>query len=69
MEVTFYPGKERVRITQTAEGLDPENYLNVKTNIQGQVPYIPANFTAHMAPYKELYHYSDSGMCNQCSHL
>ncbi|XP_064148544.1 nidogen-2 isoform X1 [Loxodonta africana] len=60
MEVTFYPGEEKVHITQTAEGLDPENYLSVKTNIQGQVPYIPANFTAHIAPYKELYHYSDS---------
>ncbi|XP_017514198.3 nidogen-2 [Manis javanica] len=60
MEVTFYPGEETVRITQTAEGLDPENYLSIKTNIQGQVPYIPANFTAQVAPYKELYHYSDS---------
>uniref|UniRef100_A0A7N9I9S0 Nidogen-2 n=1 Tax=Macaca fascicularis TaxID=9541 RepID=A0A7N9I9S0_MACFA len=60
MEVTFYPGEERVHITQTAEGLDPENYLSIKTNIQGQVPYIPANFTAHISPYKELYHYSDS---------
>ena len=67
MEVTFYPGEERVRITQTAEGLDPENYLSIQTNIQGQVPYIPANFTAHIAPYKELYHYSDSGTCNQFS--
>ncbi|KAK2509047.1 hypothetical protein MC885_019665 [Smutsia gigantea] len=36
MEITFYPGEERVRITQTAEGLDPENYLSIKTNIQGQ---------------------------------
>lgn len=69
MEVTFYPGKERVRITQVAEGLDPEDYLIIKTNIQGQVPYIPAGFTAHMAPYKELYHYSDSGMRNRSSHL
>lgn len=65
MEVIFYPGEERVHITQTAEGLDPENYLSIKTNIQGQVPYIAANFTAHLAPYKELYHYSESGMCNR----
>ena len=64
MEITFYPGEERVQITQTAEGLDPENYLSIKTNIQGQVPYIPANFTAHIAPYKEVYHYLDSGMCS-----
>ncbi|ERE87115.1 nidogen-2-like protein [Cricetulus griseus] len=62
VEVTFYPGEERVRITQTAEGLDPENYLSIKTNIEGQVPFIPANFTAHIAPYKELYHYGDSGI-------
>ncbi|KAG5206599.1 hypothetical protein MJG53_008371 [Ovis ammon polii x Ovis aries] len=62
VEVTFYPGEERVRITQTAEGLDPENYLSIKTNIQGQVPYIPANFSAHMAPYKELYHHADSAV-------
>nr|XP_012613459.1 nidogen-2 isoform X2 [Microcebus murinus] len=67
MEVTFYPGEERVHITQTAEGLDPENYLSIKTNIQGQVPYIPANFTAHVSPYKELYHYSDSAVTSTSS--
>uniref|UniRef100_A0A452UFN5 Nidogen 2 n=1 Tax=Ursus maritimus TaxID=29073 RepID=A0A452UFN5_URSMA len=67
MEVTFYPGEERVRITQTAEGLDPENYLSIKTNIQGQVPYIPANFTVHVAPYKEIYHYSDSAVTSTSS--
>ncbi|XP_023579486.1 nidogen-2 isoform X1 [Octodon degus] len=61
-EVTFYPGEERVWITQTGEGLDPENYLIVKTNIQGQVPSIPANFVVHLPPYKELYHYSDSAV-------
>ncbi|XP_013010112.1 nidogen-2 [Cavia porcellus] len=61
-EVTFYPGEERVWITQTAEGLDSENYLIMKTNIQGQVPAIPANFMAHIPPYKELYHYSDSAV-------
>ncbi|XP_037359235.1 nidogen-2 isoform X1 [Talpa occidentalis] len=60
MEIIFYPGEEKVQITQKAEGLDPETYLSIKTNIQGQVPYIPANFTAQIAPYKELYHYSDS---------
>lgn len=63
VEVTFYPGEERVHITQTAEGLDPENYLSIKTNIEGQVPFIPANFTALIAPYRELYHHGDSGMC------
>ncbi|XP_077765416.1 nidogen-2 isoform X1 [Canis aureus] len=67
MEITFYPGEERVQITQTAEGLDPENYLSIKTNIQGQVPYIPANFTAHIAPYKEVYHYLDSAVTSTSS--
>ncbi|XP_039112047.1 nidogen-2 isoform X1 [Hyaena hyaena] len=67
MEVIFYPGEERVHITQTAEGLDPENYLSIKTNVQGQVPYIPANFTAHLAPYKELYHYSESAVTSTSS--
>ncbi|KAG8517726.1 Nidogen-2 [Galemys pyrenaicus] len=67
MEVTFYPGEEKVRVTQTAEGLDPENYLSVKTNIQGQVPYIPPNFTVQIAPYKELYHYSDSAVTSTSS--
>ncbi|XP_019581253.2 nidogen-2 isoform X1 [Rhinolophus sinicus] len=67
MEVTFYPGEEKVRITQTAEELDAENYLNIKTNIQGQVPHIPASFTAHIAPYKELYHYSDSAVTSTSS--
>ncbi|KAH0520035.1 Nidogen-2 [Microtus ochrogaster] len=60
VEVTFYPGEERVRITQTAEGLDPENYLSVKTNIEGQVPFILANSTVLIAPYKELYHHGDA---------
>ncbi|XP_060238022.1 nidogen-2 isoform X2 [Meriones unguiculatus] len=67
MEVTFYPGEERVRITQTAEGLDPENYLSIKTNIEGQLPFIPADFTAHIAPYKELYHHRDSVVTSSSS--
>nr|XP_051678803.1 nidogen-2 isoform X1 [Oryctolagus cuniculus] len=66
-EVTFYPGEERLRITQTAEGLDPENYLSMKTSIQGQVPYVPANSTAHLAPYKEIYHHSDSAVTSTSS--
>ncbi|CAO2590537.1 Nid2 [Lemmus lemmus] len=67
VEVTFYPGEERVRITQTAEGLDPENYLSIKTNIEGQVPFIPANFTALIAPYRELYHHGDSAVTSSSS--
>ncbi|KAL1780690.1 nidogen-2 [Sigmodon hispidus] len=66
-EVTFFPGEERVRITQTAEGLDPENYLNVKVYIEGQVPFILSNFTVHIAPYKELYHHRDSAVTSSSS--
>uniref|UniRef100_A0A7M4F0X5 Nidogen 2 n=1 Tax=Crocodylus porosus TaxID=8502 RepID=A0A7M4F0X5_CROPO len=62
LEVTFYPGEETVHITQTAEGLGLENYLSLRTHIQGRVPYIPENFTVHIAPYKELYHYSSSAV-------
>ncbi|KAF5925874.1 hypothetical protein HPG69_002325 [Diceros bicornis minor] len=67
MEVTFHPGGETLRVTQTAEGLDPENYLSIKTDIRGQVPAIPANVTAHVAPYKELYHHSDSAVTSTSS--
>ncbi|XP_060030952.1 nidogen-2 isoform X2 [Erinaceus europaeus] len=62
MEVTFYPGQETVRIIQTAEGLDSENYLSTRVNIQGRVPYISPDFTIQISPYKEIYHYSDSAV-------
>ncbi|XP_076982872.1 nidogen-2 [Tamandua tetradactyla] len=67
MEVVFHPGEERVRVTQTAEALDSENYLSIKTDIRGEVPYVPENFTARIAPYKELYHYSDSAVTSTSS--
>ncbi|XP_005996047.1 nidogen-2 [Latimeria chalumnae] len=59
-EVTFYPGNERLHITQTADGLDTQNYLNVKTDLQGQLPQIPQDATVQLEPYKELYYYSNS---------
>ncbi|NXC72906.1 NID2 protein, partial [Anhinga anhinga] len=62
LEVTFYPGEETVHVTQTAEGLGPDNYLSLKTHIQGQVPFLPENVTVHIAPYKEFYHYSSSAV-------
>ncbi|NXW60451.1 NID2 protein, partial [Eurystomus gularis] len=62
LEVTFYPGQETVYVTQTAEGLGPDNYLSLRTHIQGQVPILPENTTVHIAPYKELYHYSSSAV-------
>ncbi|XP_074960432.1 nidogen-2 isoform X2 [Phalacrocorax aristotelis] len=62
LEVTFYPGEETVYVTQTAEGLGPDNYLSLKTHIQGQVPFLPENVTVHIAPYKEFYYYSSSAV-------
>nr|XP_033808788.1 nidogen-2 [Geotrypetes seraphini] len=62
IEATFYPGGEQVHITQTADGLDSENYLNIKTNIEGQVPYISSDSTVKVSPYNEVYHYSSSGV-------
>uniref|UniRef100_A0A8V5H8H2 Uncharacterized protein n=1 Tax=Melopsittacus undulatus TaxID=13146 RepID=A0A8V5H8H2_MELUD len=62
LEVTFYPGEETVHVTQTAEGLGADNYLSLKTHIQGRVPFLQENTTVHIAPYKELYHYSSSAV-------
>ncbi|XP_042316860.1 nidogen-2 [Sceloporus undulatus] len=60
LEATFYPGEETVFVKQTADGLDAENYLSVRTEIRGQVPYIPEDFTVDIGPYKEIYQYMDS---------
>ncbi|XP_069493571.1 nidogen-2 [Ambystoma mexicanum] len=60
IDVIFYPGEEKIQVTQTANGLDAQNYLNVKTTIKGQVPFIPEEATVQMEPYNELYHYSGS---------
>ncbi|OXB72825.1 UNVERIFIED_CONTAM: hypothetical protein H355_011349 [Colinus virginianus] len=62
LEVTFYPGEEQVHITQTAEGLGTDNYLSLRTHIEGQVPFIPENTSVHITPYKEIYHYSSSAV-------
>ncbi|NXQ19536.1 NID2 protein, partial [Peucedramus taeniatus] len=62
LEVTFYPGGETVQVTQTAEGLGPDNYLSLRTHIQGEVPFLPENVTVHITPYKELYSYSSSAV-------
>ncbi|KAE8586619.1 hypothetical protein XENTR_v10021718 [Xenopus tropicalis] len=60
IDVTFYPGEETVHITQTADGFDSEGYMNVKTAIQGKIPYIPETSTIKLSPYTELYQYSGS---------
>lgn len=61
-EVTFSPGNEKISITQRADGLDENNYLSVKTNIQGQLPEIPLDATVEVEPYKELYYYTTSAV-------
>ncbi|NP_001088178.1 nidogen 2 L homeolog precursor [Xenopus laevis] len=60
IDVTFYPGEEAIHITQTAHGFDSEGYMNVKTAIQGKIPYIPETSTIKLSPYTELYQYSGS---------
>ncbi|KAM8921253.1 nidogen-2 [Pelodytes ibericus] len=60
IEVIFSPGEETVHITQTADGFDSENYINLKTKIQGRIPYIPQTSTIQIPQYTELYHYSGS---------
>ncbi|XP_077180168.1 nidogen-2 isoform X2 [Paroedura picta] len=62
VEATFHPGGEKVFVRQTAEGLDAENYLSIKTDIQGQLPSVPEDAAVHIMPYKEIYHYSDSAV-------
>uniref|UniRef100_A0A8C5ILG2 Nidogen 2 n=1 Tax=Junco hyemalis TaxID=40217 RepID=A0A8C5ILG2_JUNHY len=62
LEVVFYPGGETVQVTQTAEGLGPDNYLSLRTHIQGEVPFLPENVTVHITPYEELYSYSSSAV-------
>ncbi|XP_072194561.1 nidogen-2 isoform X1 [Excalfactoria chinensis] len=68
LEVTFYPGEEQVRITQTAEELGADNYLSLRTHIEGQVPFVPENTSVHIAPYKELYHYTSSAVTSSAHH-
>ncbi|KAM4690530.1 nidogen-2 [Rhinophrynus dorsalis] len=60
IEVTFYPGEETFFITQAADGFDSENYINVKTTMQGKIPYIPETSTIQISSYNELYHYTGS---------
>ncbi|XP_068803750.1 nidogen-2 [Struthio camelus] len=65
LEVTFYPGQETVLVTQTAEGLGPEGYLSVRTQLQGRLPPVPAEAGVRIAPYAELYRYSGAGATSE----
>ncbi|KAM9293960.1 nidogen-2 [Gastrophryne carolinensis] len=60
IEAVFSPGDEVIQITQTADGFDSDNYVNLRTTIKGRVPYIPETSTVQIAPYYEIYQYSGS---------
>uniref|UniRef100_A0A4W5P9J2 Nidogen 2 n=1 Tax=Hucho hucho TaxID=62062 RepID=A0A4W5P9J2_9TELE len=60
VEVTFYPGNQRLSIVQTAQGLDSENHLSVDTRLHGNVPFIAPGATVQVEPYKETYQYYPS---------
>uniref|UniRef100_A0A8C4SRN2 Nidogen 2 n=1 Tax=Erpetoichthys calabaricus TaxID=27687 RepID=A0A8C4SRN2_ERPCA len=59
-EITFYPGNEKLRVTQEVKGLDAENHLTVHTQIHGHVPFVPPGATVQIEPFKEIYHYHPS---------
>ncbi|XP_076008480.1 nidogen-2 [Genypterus blacodes] len=59
-DVVFYPGNERLSITQTGRGLDDNNHLNVDTVVSGNVPFLPPGATVNMDPFKETYQYYPS---------
>ncbi|XP_067895206.1 uncharacterized protein nid2a isoform X2 [Heterodontus francisci] len=62
VDVTFYPGNEKLNIMQIAQGLDTQNYLSVATEIEGELPNIAQGATVQIQPYDELYHRSNSAM-------
>ncbi|KAM9766649.1 nidogen-2 isoform 2-T2 [Menidia menidia] len=59
-EVQFYPGNQRLSITQTGRGLDEHNHLNVDTVVSGNVPPLPPGAEVTMEPFKETYQYYPS---------
>lgn len=63
-EVTFYPGNQRLVITQTGRGLDDHNHLTVDTTISGSVPFLPPGSEVTMDPFKETYQYYPFGNHN-----
>ncbi|XP_078418707.1 uncharacterized protein nid2a isoform X5 [Cetorhinus maximus] len=62
VDITFYPGNEKLNIMQIAQGLDTQNYLSVATEIEGELPNIAQGATVQIQPYDELYHRSSSAM-------
>uniref|UniRef100_A0AAQ5YFG7 Nidogen 2a (osteonidogen) n=1 Tax=Amphiprion ocellaris TaxID=80972 RepID=A0AAQ5YFG7_AMPOC len=59
-ELLFYPGNQRLSITQTGRGLDDHNHLTVDTVLSGSVPFLPPGAEVTMDPFKETYQYYPS---------
>ncbi|XP_037127580.1 nidogen-2 isoform X20 [Syngnathus acus] len=59
-ELVFYPGNQRLSITQTGRGLDENNHFTVDTALSGSVPFLPPAAEVTMEPFKETYHYYPS---------
>ncbi|KAM9835807.1 nidogen-2 [Aulostomus maculatus] len=59
-ELSFYPGNQRLSITQIGRGLDDHNHLTVDTVINGNVPFVPPGAEVTMEPFKETYQYYPS---------
>uniref|UniRef100_A0A3Q1G0X6 Nidogen 2a (osteonidogen) n=1 Tax=Acanthochromis polyacanthus TaxID=80966 RepID=A0A3Q1G0X6_9TELE len=59
-ELLFYPGSQRLSITQTGRGLDDHNHLTVDTVLSGSVPFLPPGAEVTLDPFKETYQYYPS---------
>ncbi|XP_051915067.1 nidogen-2 isoform X29 [Hippocampus zosterae] len=59
-ELVFYPGNQRLLISQTGRGLDENNHFTVDTALSGSVPFLPPAAEVTMDPFKETYHYYPS---------
>lgn len=60
MEVTFQPGNEKLTIRQEFKGIDEHDHLVMSTAMDGRIPRVPQGSTVKIAPYSEIYHYSNN---------
>lgn len=67
-ELVFYPGNQRLLISQTGRGLDENNHFTVDTVLSGSVPFLPPAAEVTMDPFKETYHYYPSGNTQVARH-
>ena len=59
--MTFYPGGERLTITQVFKGIDEHDHLTISTQLEGRLPEVPRGATVQIEPYNEIYQYSRNG--------